>query len=1277
MKAFNYFVVGSGVTDKTQKRALLLHLVGPEVQEIFETLDETGADNDFDTAVSKLEGYFKPKTNVSFERHKFSSEGQKANETVQEFTTRLKHLSLSCEFNDSNDRIRDQVVQKCTSTTLRRKFLTEKDLTLEKVLDIASTFERAQNSATQMENGVNGQVPEAGSTFQVRRPERRRDDHRGQGAQPCAHIECYSCGRKGHRSKDPTCPAKSAKCHKCQNKGHFAVKCKSTPKFTSKSKKPNRYARSISKYTEPDDETYIFTVKDSFSANRLIVNVGGVPLDMIIDSGATCNVIDKNTWAFLKAQKLFKCISHARTDKTLFAYGSKTPLKLAGTFRANIEGNGVTSANVEFTVLDGKGQSLLGRDSAIALDVLRVGPQICNLSTDIENSYPELFSGVGKLKDFQLTIPIDESVDPVIQPIRRVPYHLRERLEKKLESLEQTDIIEKVDTPSRWVSPAVIVPKGEDDIRLCIDMRQANTAVRRVHHTIPTIEDVLQEMNGSKIFSKLDIKNAYHQIELDEKSREITTFVTHTGQFRYKRLMFGVSCASELYQKVLQQILQNCPNAQNIMDDIIVHGVTQEQHDECLKNVLNVLREKGLTLNREKCEFNMSEIVFMGNVVSEHGVGPTESKVQDVLDARTPQNASEVRSFLGLVNFNARYIPDLATISEPLRRLTRKNVKFHWELEQEKSFEELKRRLTSAETLGFYDRNAKTQVICDASPVGIAAVLLQEQGDEQRVICYASRSLSKAEQKLAQIEREALAIVWGVERFHVYLYGTEFELLTDCKPLQFIMSPRSKPSARIERWVLRLQSYKFATRHIKGLDNISDCLSRLLKKSKQDDQETNAFISSTEYVKFVAVNATPSAITTREIEKASRFDTEISAVRECIAHNLWHKLPYKQYLPIKNELSAIGFLLLRGTRIVVPEALREQILEIAHESHPGIVSMKQNLRQHVYWPNIDKDVEKHCKTCYGCQLVSMPSKPEEMTRTELPNAPWQFLAIDWLGPLDSKDYILVTVDYYSRYIELGISKSPTSESAMKILHGIFSRHGLPLSVQTDGASCFTSDVFKAFLAENGIKHRRTTPFWPAANGECERQNRSLLKRIKIAQAEKRSWKAELDKYLLAYRSTPHSTTGVSPAELLFGRKIRSKLPSLQNHRLESEVRDTDSERKEKGKQYADKKRGACESSINVGDKVLLKQQKRNKLDTNFDPDPFVVCEKNGNSVVVERNGVTYKRNVSFVKKFSQRDNETLNQKDGDRSKPTEPMRKVRHSLRNIKVPRRYDDFDPK
>ncbi|XP_053385838.1 uncharacterized protein LOC123539936 [Mercenaria mercenaria] len=659
LKSFQYFVVGSGVTDKSQKRALLLHLVGPGVQGIFETLDNTGNDNNFDAAADALNNYFKPKLNVSYERHKFNSEKQKQNETIQDFATRLKQLSISCDFNDTNDRIRDQIIEKCTSTTLRRKFLSNKDLTLEKVLELSSTFERAQDSATKMENQSTQQQQKDDTTFQLKQStmrQRQQRANRGRGRfrqqAPPTHVECYSCGRRGHMAKDPNCPAARAACTKCGFIGHFAVKCKSKRKKIQ----PKQKVRSLENETSSDSENeYLFNIKSIGNvSNKITVNVGNIPLNMVIDSGASCNIVDKSTWNFLKSQKQFQCLTHKKsTDKKVFAYGSKQPLKLLGIFRAKIEFNSMTIDDVEFSVLDGKGQALLSKDTSISLNVLRIGPVVNLVKEDIMSENPELFKGIGKMKDFQLQIPIDEKIEPVVQSVRRIPFSLREKLEKKLLELENNDIIERVNSPSRWVSPVVVVPKGDDDIRLVIDMRRSNTAVKRVRHPIPTVDEVLYDLNGSTVYSKLDISNAYHQLELHPDSREITTFITHVGMFRYKRLLQGVSCASEMFQKVLEQVLQNCPGTRNIMDDIIVHAPTKDEHQKCLENVLRVLHEKGFTLNPSKCQFEMSKVTFMGNVLSEHGVGPTESKVRDVLNARAPRNAAEVRSFLGLVNFNA------------------------------------------------------------------------------------------------------------------------------------------------------------------------------------------------------------------------------------------------------------------------------------------------------------------------------------------------------------------------------------------------------------------------------------------------------------------------------------------------------------------------------------------------------------------------------------------------------------------------------------------------
>ncbi|VDI20366.1 Hypothetical predicted protein [Mytilus galloprovincialis] len=309
-------------------------------------------------------------------------------------------------------------------------------------------------------------------------------------------------------------------------------------------------------------------------------------------------------------------------------------------------------------------------------------------------------------------------------------------------------------------------------------------------------------------------------------------------------------------------------------------------------------------------------------------------------------------------------------------------------------------------------------------------------------------------------------------------------------------------------------------------------------------------------------------MTTREIERASENDPELKAVRECLVHSQWHRIEFKEYLPIRSELCAIGQLVLRGTRIVIPISLREQVLQLAHEGHPGIVVMKTRLRSKVWWPGIDKSIEKFCRSCYGCQLVSQPSKPEPLKRTELPSAPWQHLAADLLGPLPSNHYMFVLVDYYSRYFEVGVTKNISSENITSLISKFCLTHGLRLLIHTDNGPQFVSQHFKNFMSEHGIVHHRTTPLWPQANGEVERQNRSIMKRVKIAQAEGRDWKLELNKFLIMYRSTAHSTTGVSPSELLFGRKIRTKLPELIDYNINDfEVRDRDAETKRKKEKY--------------------------------------------------------------------------------------------------------------
>ena len=547
------------------------------------------------------------------------------------------------------------------------------------------------------------------------------------------------------------------------------------------------------------------------------LTVGGVELKgVLIDSGSTCNLIDYETWNYLKEQRV-DCES-VKCDKKLFAYGHKEPINVAGTFvtESFCEVNGEKCV-AEFTVIKDRGKSLLGKKTAEQLKILRVGPEETTYTvaeegrdSDIREEFADIFTGVGKLKDYKLKLHVDGNVTPVAQPVRRLPFGLRDKVDDKLNDLLEKGIIEELPeaTPTRWVSPLVVVPKADGkDIRVCVDMRRANKAIVRERHPIPTLQEVLYDLNGATVFSKIDLKWGFHQIELEEDSRDITTFVTHRGLYRYRRLMFGITSAPEKYQKIVSDVLAGCSGVANIADDLIIYGTDLIEHDLNLRKVLERLREKGLTLNGDKCQFRMQSLTFFGHDLSAGGIAPSEEKVAALVNARPPQNVSEVRSFVQLAQFSAKFIPNFAQIADPLRQLLRKGQSFFWGSEQQKSYEKLKELMTSAKALAYFRNDNKTRIVADAGPGGIGAVLLQLHGDQWRAVSYASRNLSEVERRYAQTEKEALALVWACERFHIYVYGREFELETDHKPLECIFGKTSKPSARIERWVLRLQCF--------------------------------------------------------------------------------------------------------------------------------------------------------------------------------------------------------------------------------------------------------------------------------------------------------------------------------------------------------------------------------------------------------------------------------------------------------------------------------------
>ena len=448
------------------------------------------------------------------------------------------------------------------------------------------------------------------------------------------------------------------------------------------------------------------------------------------------------------------------------------------------------------------------------------------------SKHQRVFEGTGKLQNRQVELIVDRSVKPVVQRQRRIPFYLRAKVDSELERLEAEDIIEKVpdtdETP--WISPVVIVPKKEDKIRLCVDMRAANKAIKRVCHPIPTVRDISMDLNGATFFSKPDMSQAYHQLELAPSSRNITTFITHAGLYRFKRLNYGTNSAAEIFQNTLQQVLHGINGVRNIADDILIYGTTYEEHNKALKECLQRLELHGLTLNLDKCGFLKNHLEFFGLLFSHDGVRPDPKKISAFYNTTIPTTVGEVRSLLGMANYSSQFISNFATITEPLRRLTHKEAKFIWGKEQEDAYQKLKTALVNSPVMGYFDTKNESELIVDASPVGLSAILTQKPPGENapsKIIAYASRALTQTEQRYCQTEKKALAIVWGIEYFHLYLYGAPFTLYTDHKALELIFAnPLSKPPARIERWLLRLQEYDFNVLYTAGNKNPADFLSR-------------------------------------------------------------------------------------------------------------------------------------------------------------------------------------------------------------------------------------------------------------------------------------------------------------------------------------------------------------------------------------------------------------------------------------------------------------------
>lgn len=669
------------------------------------------------------------------------------------------------------------------------------------------------------------------------------------------------------------------------------------------------------------------------------------------------------------------------------------------------------------------------------------------------------------------------------------------------------------------------------------------------------------------------------------------------------------------------------------IDDVVVAGRTIEEHDERLQEVLSVLESNNAMLNQSKCVFRVEELEILGFKVNTKGISPSDEKILAIKNFRRPETKEEVRSFLGLINFVGHFIPRLSTRTEPLRQFIRGDVD-SFGADQKKAFDDLRIELTNnVRRLGFFDPADGTELYVDASPVGLGAVLVQRDNTGiARIVSFASKGLTTSERTYPQTQREALAVVWAVEKFYFYLFGLHFTIFTDHKTLEYIYGGKHQTGrracSRAESWALRLQPYDFEMKYLPGTANISDILSRLIT------QEDTAFDDSSEHFLF-AIGEGPTAITLTEIKCETEKDETLTAVIKALESDEWPVELYR-YQAFRRELGTVEGVLVRDERIVLPLKLRSRALEIAHRGHPGVVSMRRSLRERVWWPCMDNDVTIKSQECHGCAAVSRQNPPEPMLRKEMPERAWQQIGIDFFSAKECATF-LVIVDYFSRFLKVIEMKGTTASKTIESLEGVFIEQTYPEAIRSDNGPPFASEEFTGYCLSKNIRLIHTIPYWPQMNGMVERQNQGILRALRIAKATGADWRKAVQEYVYMYNTTPHSVTEKAPMELLTGRPVKDLLPSLRtepgSHRDEG-VRDTDAIKKTKRKLYADVQRHAKPSNIEVGDSVMLKNYDSGKLEPKFRLERFTVVQRTGSDVIVENEeGVRYRRCVTHLRKW--------------------------------------------
>ena len=716
----------------------------------------------------------------------------------------------------------------------------------------------------------------------------------------------------------------------------------------------------------------------------------------------------------------------------------------------------------------------------------------------LSKQYAEVFkTGIGCCKSLKVSIHVKPDAQPSFFKPRTIPYSFREATKIELQRLESEDVLERIDF-SDWAAPIVVVSKPSGKVRVCGDFKQLNQCISVDQHPLPKLDDLMEKLRGGVFFSKLDLADAYLQLELDDDAKKLCVINTPFGLYRYKKMCFGVASSPAQFQRCMDSLISELPGVAAYLDDLIITGKTEDEHWENLKRLLAKLQEHGFRVNLQKCEFLQNSVEYLGHTIDKQGKRPSESAVTALANLPIPQEVKQLRAFLGKVAYYNRFISNMAEKAAPLYALLKDGVSFAWTKDCQKAFTLLKNEVVSATSLAHYDESKTLILATDASSYGIGAVLSQLDSSGETPIAYGSKTLTETQKNYSQIEREALSIIYGVTKFRQFLYGRKFVLVTDHEPLITIFSPEknipSMTAQRLQRWAVTLMGFQYDIRYKKtSRHGNADALSRLpVGPDNQFDALEELESEEVSHMLQEAVYSYPLDI--GQIQKCTRSDATLSKVIEWIQDGWPTNKPlepeFQQFWHHKDSLLVLNNVILlqedSQTRVVVPNTLQANVLETLHSSHWGVVKVKQLARRYVWWTTLNSDIEKLTKACDICkQLATAP--PQQYMNWPKTESPWERLHLDFAEPFKNKMW-LICIDSHSKFPYVGVMETgqTSAQQTIQVLKDIFSIEGLPRTIVTDNGPQFISNDFEEFCNKHGIQHITSPPYHPPSNGEAER-----------------------------------------------------------------------------------------------------------------------------------------------------------------------------------------------